>query len=112
MSETGPGQGHLKVCPMVKEATAYMLLRPFFAPSKAADDPQYLDIANWTLEDPVTSRLQGAVPANGQELNTELHPHLALEDTMVYVPKVEPGDYVAWHCDSRSFPIPCLLFLR
>ncbi|KAL8915753.1 MAG: hypothetical protein Q9172_006701 [Xanthocarpia lactea] len=100
MSENGPGQGHLKVCPMVKEATAHMLLRPFFAPSKAADEPQYLDIANWTLEDPVTSALQGAVPAKGQELNTELHPHLALEDTMVHVPKVKPGDYVAWHCDT------------
>ncbi|KAL8774091.1 MAG: hypothetical protein Q9209_001199 [Squamulea sp. 1 TL-2023] len=94
------GQGHLKVCPMVKEAMAYMLLRPFFTPRKGIEDPGYLDIVNWTLEDPMTSTLQGAVPASGQELNRELHPHLALEDTMVHVPKVKPGDYVAWHCDT------------
>ncbi|KAI4093517.1 MAG: hypothetical protein LQ339_007655 [Xanthoria mediterranea] len=100
MSEIGGGHGHLKVCPMIKEATAYMLLRPFFAPSKTPDDPQYLDVANWTLEDPVSSSLQGAVPSNGQELNAKLHPHLALDDTMVHVPDVRPGDYVAWHCDS------------
>ncbi|KAL8778291.1 MAG: hypothetical protein Q9213_007478 [Squamulea squamosa] len=100
MSEIRRGHGHLKVCPMVKEAMAYMLLRPFFVPRKDEQDPEYLDLANWTLEDPVSSTLQGAVPASGQELNTELHPHLALEDTMVHVPKVQPGDYVAWHCDA------------
>ncbi|KAL8657444.1 MAG: hypothetical protein Q9226_001916 [Calogaya cf. arnoldii] len=100
MSEVEPGHGHLKVCPMIKEATAYMLLRPFFAPSRTPDDLQYLDTANWTLEDPMSSSLQGAVPANCQELNAELHPHLGLEDTMVHVPKVRPGDYVAWHCDT------------
>ncbi|KAL8733008.1 MAG: hypothetical protein Q9166_002406 [cf. Caloplaca sp. 2 TL-2023] len=100
MSETGGGEGHLKICPMVREATAYMLLRPFFTPNKGVDDPRYLDVGNWTLEDPVTSVLQGAVPANGQELNTNLHPHLRLDDTMIHMPKVRPGDYVAWHCDT------------
>ncbi|KAL8994934.1 MAG: hypothetical protein Q9169_005235 [Polycauliona sp. 2 TL-2023] len=100
MSEIERGHGHLKVCPMMKEATAYMLLRPFFSPCKSSDHPQYLDNTNWTLEDPMSSSLQGAVPANGQELNTKLHPHLALEDTMVHVPQVRAGDYVAWHCDT------------
>lgn len=91
MSEMEGGEGHLMVCPMIKEATAYLLLRPFFSPGKSD---------NWTLENPTTSLLQGAVPANGQELNPSLHPHLGLEDTMVHIPRVRPGDYVAWHCDT------------
>ncbi|KAL8671062.1 MAG: hypothetical protein Q9168_004433 [Polycauliona sp. 1 TL-2023] len=92
MSKIERGHGHLKVCPMIKEATAYLLLRPFFSPSKTPHDPQYLDTANWALEDPMSSSLQGAVPANGQELNAELHPHLALADTMIHAPGVRPGD--------------------
>ena len=35
-----------------------------------------------------------------QELNDALHPHLQLSKTMVHIPDVGPGDYVAWHCDS------------
>ncbi|KAL9585082.1 MAG: hypothetical protein Q9203_004402 [Teloschistes exilis] len=89
MSEVEDGEGHLMVCPMIKEATAYFLLRPFFS---AVD--------NWTLENPTSSLLQGAVPANCQELNPSLHPHLGLENTMVHIPRVRPGDYVAWHCDT------------
>ncbi|KAL8727010.1 MAG: hypothetical protein Q9181_005855 [Wetmoreana brouardii] len=100
MSETGAGEGHLMVCPALKEATAYFLLRPFFSPKKTFDHPDYLEPDNWTLEDPLTSNLQGAVPGNGQELNSILHPHLSLRDTMVHVPRVQPGDYVAWHCDT------------
>lgn len=112
MSEIQGGHGHLKVCPMVKEATAYMLLRPFFSPRKAQDDPRYLDIANWPFEYPVSSSLQGAVPANCQELSNDLHPHLVLDDTIIHVPEVRPGDYVAWHCDSRSSPLTLMLSLQ
>ena len=28
------------------------------------------------------------------------HPHLQLQDTMISVPAVEPGDYVWWHCNT------------
>ncbi|KAL9632329.1 MAG: hypothetical protein Q9204_003839 [Flavoplaca sp. TL-2023a] len=112
MSDIQGGHGHLKICPMIKEATAYMLLRPFFSPSKAQDNPRYLDVAHWPLENPVSSSLQGAVPANCQELNTELHPHLGLDDTMIYVPEVRPGDYVAWHCDGWSSALTLMRFLR
>lgn len=108
MSEAGAGEGHLMVCPMVREATAYLLLRPFFAPKRGVDESRYLEADNWALEDPVSSSLQGAVPANGQELNKVLHPHLRLEDTMVHVPRVRPGDYVAWHCDGTWFSPPRL----
>ncbi|KAI4180367.1 MAG: hypothetical protein L6R41_007282 [Letrouitia leprolyta] len=100
MSETGAGEGHLMVCPMLREATAYFLLRPFFEAVNGEGKNDYLDARNWRLEEMVSSVLQGAVPANGQELNAVMHPHLGLEDTMVHVPRVRPGDYVVWHCDT------------
>ena len=34
----------------------------------------------------------------GPRPNTKTHPHLRLDDTMVSVPKVYPGDMVFWHC--------------
>ncbi|KAG4282405.1 hypothetical protein FPRO06_09078 [Fusarium proliferatum] len=65
---------------------------------------------NWESYDPwdasgrvdaVNNReLQGATPGTGQELTGELHPHLELEKTMVHVPEIRPGDFVAWHCDT------------
>ena len=105
MSTTSGGEGTLMVNPLFKKATAYFLLRPFFQPKKGRTEvygSAFLDSSNWALEDEATSLLQGAVPSNCQELNTELHPHLELKDTMVSIPLVYPGDYVAWHCDSKS----------
>ena len=103
MSTTKGGEGTLMVNPLLAKATAYYLLRPFFQPKRTvaqASGSAFLDTNNWTLENGMTSMLQGAVPSNCQELNTALHPHLRLEDTMVHVPEVRPGDYVAWHCDT------------
>ncbi len=34
----------------------------------------------------------------GPRPNTATHPHLKLDETMVSVPKVYPGDMVFWHC--------------
>ena len=102
MSNSGPGEGTLQINPMGRLATAYYLLRPFFAPSSEVNTNSslFLRPENWTLEEPVSSALQGAVPSHCQELNSTLHPHLDLANTMVPVPKVHPGDYVAWHCDT------------
>jgi Protein of unknown function (DUF1479) len=86
MSDTGPKEGTLKICPMLKHATAYLLLRPFFD----------LQSAQFALN----SSFPGSVPGACQEYSDETHPHLDLEHTMVSVPNVEPGDYVAWHCDT------------
>lgn len=114
MSHTGPNEGTLLVNPLLSMATAYTLLRPFFRPitthpghkfSRIAMDT-YLEPGNWQLEDSPTSKLEGATPGYAQELNSVLHPHLKLQKTMVHVPKVAPGDYVAWHSDcghSSSF---------
>lgn len=64
----------------------------------------FLDPSNWCLEKEMSSGLQGATPGYAQELSTALHPHLELDKTMVHVPKIAPGDYVAWHCDSECSP--------
>lgn len=110
MSNTGPFEGTLLVNPLLSRATAYFLLRPFFSPKNAINVPQdstepfptsYLDASNWELDlSPQNSWLQGATPGHGQELRHALHPHLDLPNTMVHMPRVRPGDYVSWHCDS------------
>ena len=104
MSETGPGEGTLKVNPLLSKVTAYSLLRPFFSAKSAnRNGCDWLESNNWEFEAPVSSLLQGAVPGTCQELNDFLHPHLRLESSMVHVPMVKPGDYVAWHCDSQFY---------
>jgi len=113
LSHTGPFEGTLLVNPLLRLATAYVLLRPFFTPKSAPQglddgtaplrslaDSVFLDPDNWTLESPSSSWLQGATPGRGQELSDALHPHLLLQNTMVHVPRVNPGDYVAWNCDT------------
>ncbi|KAF2139872.1 uncharacterized protein K452DRAFT_274376 [Aplosporella prunicola CBS 121167] len=107
MSETGPFEGTLLVNPLLAKATAYYLLRPFFAPKRGPSatntnitDAAFLHPDNWALEPEPSSALQGAYPGHGQELSPALHPHLFLPRTMVHVPRVRPGDYVAWHCDT------------
>ncbi|KAK5995420.1 putative YbiU-like protein [Cladobotryum mycophilum] len=107
MSHTKPGEGTLQVYPHVHLSTAYVLLRPFFEPLSRIRGPGFLEEGNWvfTGEDGcdganMTSELHGATPRHGQELNDELHPHLELYRTMVHVPKIAPGDFVAWHCDT------------
>lgn len=100
LSDTGPGEGTLLVNPLFNRATAYYLLRPFFAPRNP--DPagaQFLNSDNWALETTSSSSLQGAYPGHGQELSPDLHPHLELQHSMLHIPRVRPGDYVAWHCD-------------
>jgi hypothetical protein len=120
LSHTGPKEGTLLVNPILSMATAYFLLRPFFAPvslppaggSRLALD-MYLDPTNWCLEEHVSSKLEGASPGYAQELSSVLHPHLQLDKTMVHVPQIAPGDYVAWHCDSKLSPsIRLILSLR
>lgn len=108
MSWTGPGEGTLLVNPMLKLATAYFLLRPFFShiqPPRTDSEgnyaAEYLAAENWVLDSDVSSLLQGATLGNSQELDNQLHPHLELSKTMVHVPKIEPGDYVIWHCDCK-----------
>lgn len=112
LSTTGPGEGTLLVNPLLSKATAYYLLRPFFSPRRGVDpgaqttteaitnSESFLNPDNWTLDSSPSSWLQGATPGHGQELSHLLHPHLNLQQSMIHVPTVRPGDYVAWHCDT------------
>lgn len=105
MSHTRPKEGTLLVNPLMQMSTVYTLLRPFFKPiNKNKSEAGFLDEGNWAFTGPdeMTSDLQGGHPGHGQELTDDLHPHLELERTMVHVPEVRPGDFVAWHCDSKS----------
>jgi len=111
LSRTGPFEGTLLVNPLLQLATAYVLLRPFFTPKSSPTNSsatsvdslaysRFLHPDNWVLESPMSSWLQGASPGRGQELSSELHPHLLLDKTMIHMPTVSPGDYVAWNCDT------------
>lgn len=101
MSNTGAGEGTLLVNPLFNLATAYYLLRSFFSPRMSdVGKSGYLDTENWVLDPVQSTVLQGATLGCTQELTASLHPHLELEKSMVSVPEVRPGDYVAWHCDT------------
>jgi len=115
MSHTAPKEGTLMVNPLLQLSTAYFLLRPFFKPiiqpsglTVGDYDADFLATSNWKMmsDDEMTSALQGASPGHAQELNPVLHPHLDLRSTMVHVPKIAPGDFVVWHCDSNDLPTP------
>ena len=90
LSETGPGEGTLKVFPFLKEATAYWILRPFVRQMESGD---------WEL-DIKSAQFHGALPGRGQELYPKLHPHLGLPDSLPSLPIMRPGDFVFWQGDA------------
>ncbi|KAL6305120.1 hypothetical protein BKA93DRAFT_817078 [Sparassis latifolia] len=97
LSHTGPGEGTLRVLPMLSLATAYIMLRPFFRLRSSATASS-LKTADWELDLDGTA-FPGSSPGKTQELNAETHPHLRLDRTMVSMPRIAPGDQVYWHCD-------------
>ncbi|KAH0828883.1 DUF1479-domain-containing protein [Lanmaoa asiatica] len=109
MSSTGVNEGTLRVLPMLSLATAYTILRPFFKPRGPAawrtDQPLgkaqdvSLAVEGWELN-LEGSEFPGSVPGKTQELNEVTHPHLRLAETMISIPRIEPGDQVYWHCDT------------
>ncbi|RPD60796.1 DUF1479-domain-containing protein [Lentinus tigrinus ALCF2SS1-6] len=104
LSHTGPGEGTLRVLPMLSLATAYIILRPFFSlrPELASkvnspgDIP--LDADAWVL-DLENPAFPGSSPGKTQALTPVTHPHLRVDKTVVSIPPVEPGDQVYWHTD-------------
>ncbi|KIP10961.1 hypothetical protein PHLGIDRAFT_47251, partial [Phlebiopsis gigantea 11061_1 CR5-6] len=103
LSHTGPREGTLKVLPFINEATAYIMLRPFFKPTaaagRAAGEKVPLDFGNW---EPALGwpDFPGAVPGKAQVLTSTTHPHLRLDEgALVSIPEVHPGDQVFWHMD-------------
>jgi len=78
LSNSGTGRGALQLVPLLREATAFLILRPF-------------------LEDVPATSFCGANPGKVQDLFPEFHQRLI--DALVAVPDVQPGDSVWWHCD-------------
>jgi hypothetical protein len=83
------------IYPNLKSVIAYLLLRPFFQLPKDAD---VMDPHNWTLDEK-TGWFPGTFKTESQRLSRDSHPHLRLEECLVYMPQVNPGDTVWWHCD-------------
>ncbi|ODM95117.1 hypothetical protein Ocin01_11564 [Orchesella cincta] len=80
LSTVFPGGGTLRVCPIIKLSTAYLILRPL-------------------LEDLVeTTNMAGAKQGVQQHILPEFHQPLI--DAVVSIPQVNPGDCVFWHCDG------------
>lgn len=79
LSSGGTGQGALLLLPMLREATAYLLLRPFFGSDVPPDS------------------FCGANPGRVQDLYPEFHQELM--DGLVPIPDIAPGDTVWWHPD-------------
>ncbi|KAH8547868.1 DUF1479 domain protein [Umbelopsis sp. PMI_123] len=75
-----PGGGTLKVCPLIKETTSYMIMRPLLDDLKDSSD------------------MGGSRPGSQQLINEEQHPHIM--KTVVSIPSVKPGDCVFWSADT------------
>ncbi|KAK5112065.1 hypothetical protein LTR85_011646 [Meristemomyces frigidus] len=91
----GPGQGGLMLVPNIKTVTAYMILRPFF---KAPEDGDWTDAEKWEIDE-ASSWFPGTYRWDSQLLSPASHPHLCLEDTLLSIPEMQPGDTVWWHAD-------------
>lgn len=105
MSHTGPDEGTLRVLPNLREATAYIVLRPFFHPRLSLTQcdnnlHRYLDTSNWEFDASHSSKFPGCTLGHNIELSNTTHPHLQLQDTMTSLSNVSPGDFVLWHCDA------------
>ncbi|KAG7448940.1 DUF1479-domain-containing protein [Guyanagaster necrorhizus] len=102
MSETAPTEGTLKVFPDLFLSNPYLILRPFFRLLVASDSEEVWNPKSWAF-DASSADFPGLFSRNGgwygPRPTPELHPNLLLEETMISVPKVFPGDTVFWHGD-------------
>ncbi|KAI8337768.1 hypothetical protein BC941DRAFT_426130 [Chlamydoabsidia padenii] len=80
LSDVTPGGATLRVNPLIKETTAYYMMKPLLE--------QYKDRADFLTAWP------------GRSLDITKEHHSAIVDCMVSVPPVSPGDGVFWHCDQ------------
>jgi hypothetical protein len=106
LTPTAPREGTIMIYPNLKYVIAYMLLRPLFQPPKDKN-ADIMDPRNWTLDEE-TGWFPGTFKTQSQRLSRASHPHLRLEECLVYMPKVNAGDTVWWHCDV-SCPTPHML---
>lgn len=85
LSEIAPRECNILFAPLIKEVTAYWMLRPFFDHND-----------NFKLD----AEFPGSFSGKIQEFKDHLHPELQLDGLMLRVSKVQPGDMVYWHCDT------------
>ena len=78
LSNSEPGTGTLKVLPILKEATAYTMLRPF-------------------LSDVKENEMPGCIPSKPFHISKKWHPDLY--ENLISIPRIYPGDTVWWHPD-------------
>lgn len=95
LTRTAPREGTLLVVPNLKTTLAYMLLRPFFKPP--GDLVEAKDASKWILDE--SGSFPGTTKPDSQRLSRSSHPHLRLEECLVHIPPMEPGDTVWWHTD-------------
>ncbi|KXH36132.1 hypothetical protein CSIM01_10641 [Colletotrichum simmondsii] len=95
LTRTAPSEGTLLVYPNVATVIAYMVLRPFFRPP--VDSADIMDATKWNLDN--SGIFPGTFKTQSQRLSRSSHPHLRLEECLIHVPKMEPGDTVWWHAD-------------
>lgn len=86
-----------------KLTTAYLLLRPFFSPQRPlmGSKEDFLDPLNWQR----SSAKRVGSPSLPRGLDDTFHPHLQLEQTLIELPPLKPGDYVIWHPDTIYAPL-------
>ena len=84
LSNISTGNGTLRVCPMLREAMSYIMLRPF------VEDTNGQSLEAWNF---------GEI-FGGFGLKLKEKYHKLLIDSMVSIPEVHPGDMVFWLCDT------------
>jgi len=95
LTPTAPREGTIMVYPNVANTIAYVLLRPFFKPPTDPDD--ILNAEKWAFDE--SGWFPGTTKPDSQRLSRVSHPHLKLEQCLVHMPKLRPGDTVWWHSD-------------
>lgn len=96
LTPTERNKGTILIYPNVSWAIAYVLLRPFFSPPASGDE--IMDASKWTLNEG-KPWFPGTLKPESQRLSRTSHPHLRLEECLVAMPPLEPGDTVWWHTD-------------
>lgn len=103
LSPTAPRKGTIRLFPAVKWQIAYVLLRPFFR--EPEDKSKVLEAGEWGFE-AEGGWFPGTEKETSQYVSRSSHPHLKLEECLVYAPSMEAGDTVWWHADVSLFPPP------
>ncbi|KAH7021480.1 uncharacterized protein B0I36DRAFT_297167 [Microdochium trichocladiopsis] len=96
LTRAAPKEGTLLLYPNLLTTIAYVLLRPFFRPPTDPDS-DVMDPETWMFDE--SGWFPGTFKPESQYMSRTSHPHLRLEDCLVHIPVMEPGDTVWWHCD-------------